>query len=115
VRQDLEWTFGISVLRISGLRESRDRVAHHRNSRNHEEWKAEVSGEKGLVFGISGFGGRRGKALDNRIRELAKSGIPKGKGESPNVSWVLIVEFMPVQRSHEHNSEGPVTYTQLGV
>jgi hypothetical protein len=67
------------------------------------------------VFGISGFRGRRGKALDNRIHELVKSGIPKGKGESPNVSWVLIVEFMPVQRSREHNSEGPVTYTQLGV
>jgi hypothetical protein len=63
------------------------------------------------VFGISGFGGRRGKALDIRICELVKSSIPKGKGESPNVSWVLIVEFMPVQRSREHNSEGPVTYT----
>jgi len=63
------------------------------------------------VFGISGFGGRRGKVLDIRIRKLAKSGIPKGKGESPNVSWVLIVEFMPVQRAREHNSEGPVTYT----
>jgi hypothetical protein len=77
--------------------------------KSHEERKVEVSGEKGLVFGISGFEGRRGKALDNRIHELVKSDIPKRKGESPNVSWVLIVEFMPVQRSHEHNSEGPVT------
>jgi hypothetical protein len=77
--------------------------------------KAKISGKKSHVFGISGFIGRRGKALDNRIRELAKSGIPKGKGESPNVSWMLIMEFMPVQRSHEHNSEGPVKYTQLGV
>jgi hypothetical protein len=63
------------------------------------------------VFGILGFRGRRGKVLDIRIRKLVKSSIPKGKGESPNVSWVLIVEFMPVQRSYEHNSEGPVTYT----
>jgi hypothetical protein len=67
------------------------------------------------VFDVSGFEGRRGKTFDIRIREIAKSGIPKGKGESPNVSWVLIVEFMPVQRSREHNSKGPVTYTQLGV
>jgi hypothetical protein len=98
-----------------GLRESRDRVAHHRNSLNQEERKAEATGEKGLVFGISGFIGRRGKALDIRIRELAKYGIPKGKGESPNVSWVLIVEFMPVKRSRENKSKGPVTYTQLGM
>ena len=67
------------------------------------------------MFGILGFGGRRGKALDNKIRELAKSDIPKGKGESPNVNWMLIVKLMPVQRSREHNSEGPVKYTQLGV
>jgi hypothetical protein len=66
-------------------------------------------------FRIRGFGGRRGKELDNRICELVKSSIPKGKGESPNVSWVLTVDFMPMQRSREHNSEGPVIYTQLGV
>jgi hypothetical protein len=102
------WDFGTSDFGTPG---ARDRVAHRRNSQNREEWKAEVSGEKGLVFGILGFRGRRGKALDIRICELAKFDIPKGKGKSPNVSWVLIVEFMPVQRSREHNSEGPVTYT----
>jgi hypothetical protein len=115
VRQDLEWTFGISVLRIVGLRESRGRVAHQCNSQNREERKAEVNGEKCLVFDVSGFRGRRGKTFDIRIHKIVKSGILKGKGESPSVSWVLIVEFMPVQRSREHNSEGPVTYTQLGV
>jgi hypothetical protein len=67
------------------------------------------------VFDVSSFGGRRGKTFDIRIHKIAKSGIPKGKGKSPNVSWVLIMEFMPVQRSREHNSEGPMTYTQLGV
>jgi hypothetical protein len=67
------------------------------------------------VFFISGFRGQRGKAFDKRIHELTKSGIPKGKGESPNANWVLIMEFMPMQRSCEHNSEGPMTYTQLGV
>jgi hypothetical protein len=67
------------------------------------------------VFSILGFGGRRGKALDNKIRKLVKSSISKGKGESPNVSWVLIMEFMPAQRSCEHKSEGPMTYTHLGV
>jgi hypothetical protein len=103
------------LIQFLGLQESRDRVAHHCNSQNCDEWKAEVSGEKGLVFGILGFGGRRGKALDIRIRKIEKYDIPKEKGESPNDSWVLIVEFMLVQRSCEHNSEGPVTYTQLGV
>ena len=102
---------GFQQFRFRGLWDLKDRVARHYNSRNRDEWKVEVSGEKGIVFGISGFEGQRGKALDNKIRELTKSGIPKGKGESPNVSWVLIVEFMPVQRSHENNSEGPVTYT----
>jgi hypothetical protein len=73
----------ISVLRISGLRESRGRVAHQRNSRNHEERKAEVSGEKCLVFDVSGFGGRRGKTFDIRIREIANPVSRKEKGKVP--------------------------------
>jgi len=70
----------ISVLWILGLRESRGRVAHQHKSRNHEEKKAEVSGEKCLMFDVSGYRGRRGKTFDIRIHEILKSGIPKGKG-----------------------------------
>jgi hypothetical protein len=43
-----------------------------------------------------GFIGQRGKALDHEIHGIVKFDIPKGKENIPNVSWVLIEEFMMV-------------------
>jgi hypothetical protein len=75
---------GISVIRVSGFRESRSRVARHRNSRIRESRKAEIDIRKGQVFKYFGF--QEVEEVRRSTKGFAKSRNPisQNKGGIPS-------------------------------
>jgi hypothetical protein len=66
----------VSEFRNIGFRESREQVVGHRDRRNRDKEKSERE-EEGSALTVFGFQRFERQALDQRIRESAKSDFPK--------------------------------------
>jgi len=78
-----------SECRQIGFRESRERVAWHRDYRNHDKEKFELARRKGQLLIVFAFQILRYNTLEHRIRGSEKSDLPKYKGEflRVNCGW----------------------------